>query len=80
MDNQQIIDRGQASEDLLNNPAFMQIFKELMDHYINTFVSTQPDQKSDRENAYFMSRALQDTVGVMNQWITMRDQLLAEQE
>lgn len=80
MDNQHIIDRGQASEDLLNNPSFMQIFKELMDHYINTFVSTQPAEKEARESAYFMARALQDTVGVMNQWISMRDQLLEDKE
>lgn len=80
MENQQIIDRGQASEDLLNNPSFMQIFKDLMDHYINTMVSTMPNEKDAREAAYYQSRALQDIVGVMNQWITMRDQLLEEKE
>lgn len=80
MENQHIIERGNASEKLLNDPSFGQIFKELMDHYINTFVTSQPDQAGLRDSAYYQSRALQDLLGVMQQWMMMRDQLTSEQE
>lgn len=80
MDNQTIIDRGNASAELLQNPAFTQLFKELMDHYINQILTSEPGAKEARENSYYQSRALQDILGVMQQWIMMRDQLLEAKE
>lgn len=76
MDNQTIIERGNASEELLNQTSFNQLFKELMDHYISTIVTSSPEQAAIRDAAYYQSRALQDLLGVMQQWIMMRDQVL----
>jgi hypothetical protein len=80
VDNQTIIDRGNASAALLENHAFTTLFKELMDHYINTIVTSSPEQITMRETAYAGSRALQDIIGVMQQWIQMRDSLLEDKE
>lgn len=80
MDNQTIIERGNASEQLLNQPEFTRIFKDLMDHYINAMVQSAPHEKDVRDSAYYQSRALQDIVGVINQWIVMRDQVLDNTE
>jgi hypothetical protein len=80
MDNQTIIERGNASAELLNNESFTQLFKELMDHYINQFITSDPAQKEVRDAAYFQSRSLQDILGVMQQWIVMRDQILEAKE
>jgi hypothetical protein len=80
MDNQTIIDRGNSCNELLQNQAFTQLFKELMDHYINTIVTSNPEQTGIREAAYAGTRALQDVLGVMQQWIVMRDELLEVKE
>jgi hypothetical protein len=79
-DNQRIIERGNACSELLNNENFTQLFKELMDHYINLFITSEPPQKDIRDAAYYQSRALQDVLGVMQQWIVTRDQLLDTKE
>lgn len=78
MDNQKIIERGNACAQLLESQSFTVLFKELMDHYINTIVTSSPEQAAIRDAAYYQSRALQDLAGVMQQWIVMRDQILTE--
>lgn len=78
MDNQTIIERGNACSLLLENQEFTRIFKDLMDHYINTIMTSSPEDAKTRELTYFQSRALQDILGVMQQWIVMRDQLIEQ--
>lgn len=76
MNEQAMIERGTAARELLDNQTFQAVAKDLMDIYINTFIQTAPDDSKARESAYFQSRALQDLIAVLNQWVVIKDNIL----
>ena len=76
LNEQEMIDRGTAARELLDNPTFGAAYKTLMDIYLNTLVQTAPNDKESRESAYYQIRGIQDMVGIMNQWIIEKDNIL----
>lgn len=80
MNEQQMIDRGAAAKETLENPVFQAVAKDLMDIYINTFIQTAPEDTKARESAYFQSRALQDLIAVLNQWVVIKDNIISSRE
>lgn len=76
MNDAQLIDRGNAAQELLNNETFHGLAKDLLDHYVSTFLATAPEQSEARNSAYFQCRGLQDLLAVLQQWVTVRDNIL----
>jgi transcriptional regulator with AAA-type ATPase domain len=77
MTNEQYIQRGNLAEALLTQETFQLVANELTQHYIQTSFNTDPLQKETRESCYFQARGLQDLIGVLNQWVAVRDQIIA---
>ena len=80
MSTEELLQRGNNAEQLLNTEAFAQVSKDLMDYYINAIVQSSPDDEKGRNAAYFCARALQDLHAVLGQWIAVRDQVIANTE
>lgn len=80
MTNEDLVQRGNAAQLLLDNDAFRQVTKDLMDYYISAILQSGPADKDNRENAYFCSRALQDLISVLNQWSAVKDQIISNTE
>lgn len=76
MNDQQLVERGTSAQELLDNPVFKQVSKELLDHYIATFLSTAPIESDIRNSAYFQCRGLQDLIAVLQQWVTIKDGII----
>lgn len=76
MNDTQLIERGTAAQALLENDTFQKVSKELLDHYVATFLSTAPDDEKTRSSAYFLCRGLQDQIAVLQQWATIKDQIM----
>lgn len=76
MNEQEMIDRGTAARELLDNQTFQAAYKTLIDIYLNALVQTAPNEAQSRESAYYQIRGLQDMVGIMNQWIIEKDNIL----
>lgn len=80
MTNEELVQRGNAAQELLNNEAFRQVSKDLMDYYISSILQTAPEDDKGRNAAYFSSRALQDLIAVLNQWANIKDQIISNNE
>lgn len=82
MDNndQLLIERGNAAQEILENPAFSSVINELLNLYAQTCMNSAPHQKEARESSYFQSRAVNDVVSVLRQWAIIKDQLLMDSE
>ena len=80
MTNEEMVQRGNSAQQLLDNDAFRQVSKDLMDYYISSILQSTPADKDNRENAYFCSRALQDLISVLNQWAAVKDQIISNTE
>lgn len=76
MNNEILIERGNAAENLLKQEAFQAAMNELINMYLGGLLQTTPEQTKEREMAYAGARAVQDIAGVLNQWVAMRDQIL----
>ena len=76
MNDQQLVERGTSAQELLENITFQQVSKELLDHYIATFLSTSPTEGDLRNSAYFQCRGLQDMIAVLQQWVTIKDGIM----
>lgn len=72
-----LIERGNAAEQLLQSGAFQMAANALMDMYVGDILKTAPTDTISREMGYAHARAVQDIVGVLNQWVAVRDQALA---
>lgn len=71
-----LIERGLAAEEILNLPVFATAVSDLLNYYMQSLINSPPDQKDARENAYFQSRAINDVVALMRQWAAIKDQIL----
>lgn len=74
--NSTLIERGNAAQNLLQQEAFIGASNELINMYLGGLLQTSPDQTKEREMAYAGARAVQDIVGVLNQWVAVRDQII----
>lgn len=74
------IERGNAAEHLLQSPTFMSVANTLMDTYMQDILRSDPKDTQAREVGYAQARAVQDIVGILNQWLTVRDQIIANSQ
>jgi hypothetical protein len=74
-----IIERGIAAEQLLQSEVFQAAANTLMNTYTEEWLRTSPSDTQGREMAYAHATSVQDIVGLLNQWVAMRDQMVANQ-
>lgn len=80
MSTDELVQRGNAAQDLLGNPVFGQVAKDLMEYYTSAILQSAPDDEKGRNAAYFCARALQDLHAVLNQWVVVKDQIISNTE
>lgn len=73
---QLMIERGTAAQELLNSQVFQAVSQALMDVYVGAFIQTAPEDEKTRSAAYFQSRALQDIHAMLNQWVAIKDNIM----
>lgn len=79
MNQDELVQRGTAAQEVLRNPTFTAVTKELLDHYVSTILSTAPNDEKTRSSAYYQCRALQDLIAVLQQWETVKEQIISSQ-
>lgn len=76
MENQELhIARGDAATNLLTNDGFMAVTNEIVNLYVGQIVGSGPEDTKGRERAYAGIKAVQDIVGVLNQWKGIAEQI-----
>lgn len=79
-DNAVLIERGTAAESLLSDQAFNAVINDLLNYYVQTLINSTPDQDKQRDAAYFQTRAVNDVVAVLKQWVAIKDQLISSEQ
>lgn len=74
--NEILMERGNAAENLLRQEVFAAAMNELINIYVGGLLQTTPEQSKERELAYAGARAVQDISGILNQWVAVRDQII----
>lgn len=79
-DNAVLIERGTAAEVLLSDQAFNSVINDLLNYYVQTLIQSSPDQEQQRNAAYYQTRAVNDVVAVLRQWVAIKDQLISSEQ
>jgi hypothetical protein len=75
-----MVERGNAAENLLRSDVFTAACTALINLHMGSILTSPPESTSTREAGYFQARAVQDIVGVLNQWVAIRDQIIANND
>jgi len=80
MDQELMLRRGTAAEELLKNEAFVTCVNELYNQYFAGITGSALNAKEQREALFFQIRALQDISTELQSWVHAKDQLLSPTE
>lgn len=75
-----LIARGNRAEELLRNETFAEAFKDLIDYNLNAFITSRPEDAKTREIAYYQASAIQQITGLLQQWATIKEQIIAHND
>ena len=73
LNQQEWLDRGVRAEELLANEVFAKAVKDLIDYHISTFLNSAPTDDKVREAAYYQATAMQQVIGVLQQWVAIKE-------
>ena len=75
---QDLIDRGVRAEELLKNDTFSAAVKDVVDMNINVWLNSKDDDAKLREAAYYAAQGINNVIGVLNQYVAIKEQIVAE--
>jgi len=70
-----MFDRGVRAEELLRNETFSMAIKDVVDYHLNAFLTSKPEDDKQREAAYFQSNAVQQVISVLQQWVSIKENI-----
>jgi len=73
----ELVRMGSEAEHLLDNPAFNSTINNLVDQAFQAFCNSKPEETKDRERSYHHYRALVDIVSTLQQRVSVRDKITA---
>lgn len=77
LNEQSLVDRGVRAEELLQSDTFSSAVKDIIDYHLNVFITSKPEDEKLREAAYYQSNAIQQVIGVLQQWVAIKEQIVA---
>lgn len=77
IEQQPLIDRGIRAEELLKNETFSTAVKDVVDQCIQAWLNSGEDAKL-REAAYNAAQGMNNVVGVLQQWVAIKEQIVSE--
>lgn len=78
IEQQPLVDRGIRADELLKNDTFCIAVKDVVDQCIQAWLNSGEDAKL-REAAYNAAQGMNNVVGVLQQWVAIKEQILAEE-
>jgi hypothetical protein len=78
LNQQDLIDRGVRAEELLKNDTFASAVKDVVDMSISTWLNSKDEDGKLRESAYYAAQGINNVVGVLNQYVAIKEQIVAE--
>lgn len=77
MNDEALVSRGLRAQELLQNETFTLAFKDLIDYSLNAFLTSKYEDEKIREAAYYQAQAIQQVTGLLQQWVAIKEQIIA---
>jgi hypothetical protein len=72
---QYMLDRGVRAEELLSSEVFGLAIKDVIDYHLNVFLTSKPEDEKLRESSYFQANAIQQVIGVLQEWVAIKESI-----
>lgn len=79
MTEEQIVERGLRAQEVLLNPTVGLVVDDLIRIITDTFLSSKPEDDDARNRAYYAYQGVRDVVGLLNQMVAAKEQVIAAQ-
>jgi hypothetical protein len=70
-----MLDRGVRAEELLSSEVFGLAIKDVIDYHLNVFLTSKPEDEKLRESSYFQANAIQQVIGVLQEWVAIKESI-----
>lgn len=80
LNDEALVTRGLRAQELLQNPTFELAFKDLIDYSLNAFLTSKYEDEKIREAAYYQAQAIQQVTGLLQQWVAIKEQIIANND
>lgn len=77
MNDEYLVERGVRAQETLTNPTIGLVVDELVKMITDTILGSSPEDAQARERAYYAYQGVKDIVGLLNQWVAVKDQIIA---
>lgn len=79
MTEEQIVERGLRAQEVLLNPTVGLVVDDLIRIITDTFLSSKAEDEDARQRAYYAYQGVRDVVGLLNQMVAAKEQVIAAQ-
>jgi hypothetical protein len=76
MTNEEIVERGIHAQEVLTNPTVQIVVDDLIKIITDSFLGSAPHDEDARKRAYYAYQGVRDVVGLLNQMIAAKDQVI----
>ena len=77
MTNEEIIERGIRAQEVLTSPTVQLVVDDLIKIITDGFLSSPPEDEDMRRRSYYAYQGVRDVVGLLNQMVAAKDQVIA---
>ena len=80
MTNEEIVERGLRAQEVLTNPTVSLVVDDLIKIITDSFLTSDPQDEDARKRAYYAYQGVRDIVGLLNQMVAVKEQIIAAQK
>lgn len=80
MTNEEIVERGIRAQEVLTNPTVSLVVDDLIKIITDSFLTSEPQDEEARKRAYYAYQGVRDIVGLLNQMVAVKEQIIAAQK
>lgn len=80
MTNEEIVERGIRAQEVLTNPTVSLVVDDLIKIITDSFLTSEPQDEEARKRAYYAYLGVRDIVGLLNQMVAVKEQIIAAQK
>lgn len=74
------VNLGLRSEELLKNEIFLRALQDIEDFCIKAFLTSRYDDEKTRQAAYYQASSIQQVKDLLNSWVAVKDQIISNKD
>lgn len=74
------VSRGNRAEELIRSQTFQDALTDIQQFCIQAFLTSRYDDEKTREAAYYQASSVQQVKDLLNSWVAVKEQIIANND